>query len=341
VPALVQKREVPEWKVKQVKELADEIRRHKTILIADLTGFPTNKLQELRKKIGKVAFIKVVKPKLLAISLREAGIDPEKTGLSKYLTGQIAVLLSDINSFELNSLLEKHKSYTYYKPGDVASSEIVIPEGDTGIPPGPMLSVFGRLKIPTKVVGNSIQVTKDTVVAKPGDRISPELASLLQKLDLPLKEVKLRVKVAYDGGVLIPGEKLTLNIDEYVELLKVAALDYLKIGVEIAWPEPDILRLTLVKAHRQALGLAVEAAFVTPDTVEHIIRVAESRALALAAAVSEKAPELGLKVSVVQQPSQPQQPAAEKKEEEKKEEEKQETISEEQLAEGLGALFGM
>ncbi|WP_440060267.1 50S ribosomal protein P1 [Thermogladius sp. 4427co] len=37
-----------------------------------------------------------------------------------------------------------------------------------------------------------------------------------------------------------------------------------------------------------------------------------------------------------------QQPAAEEKKEEKKEEEKkEETISEEQLAEGLGALFGM
>jgi len=339
MPALVKGREVPEWKVKTVREIAEQIRNHKSILIADLTGFPTSKFQELRKKLGGRAVIRVVKPRLLGIALKEAGIDPEKTGLTQYLTGQIAVLMSNMNSFELSNLIEKYKSYTYYKPGDTASSEIVIPEGDTGIPPGPMLSVFGKLKIPTKVVGNSIQISKDTSVAKPGDKISPELASLLQKLDLPLKEVRLRIKVAYDGGVVIPGDKLLLNIDEYTEMLKKAVLDYLKIGVEIALPEPEILRLTLAKAHREALSLAVEAAFITPDTIGEIIKAAHSKALALAVEVSGKAPELGLTVGVAQQP-QTQQPAKEEKKEEK-EEKKEETVSEEQLAEGLGSLFGM
>ncbi|WP_440060180.1 50S ribosomal protein L10 [Thermogladius sp. 4427co] len=340
MPAVTREKRVPEWKVKLVEELANEIKNHRSILIADLTGFPTSKLQELRKKFSNKAFIKVVKPKLLAIALSKAGIDAESTGLAQYLTGQIAVIISDLNAFEINMLLDKYKSYTYYKPGDIAVSEIVIPEGDTGIPPGPMLSVFGRLKIPTKVVGNSIQVAKDTVVAKPGDTISAELASLLQKLDLPLKEVRLKIKVAYDGGVVIPGEKLVLNIDEYVGMIKAAVSDYLKIGIEIALPEPEILRIVLAKAHMQALSLAAETAFVTPETVEYIVRVAHSRAMALAAAIADKVPELGLQVQVAPQPAK--QPAAEEKKEEKKEEEKkEETISEDQLAEGLGALFGM
>jgi len=44
------------------------------------------------------------------------------------------------------------------------------------------------LKIQTKVQGNVIYVAKDTVVAKPGDKISADLASLLQKLGLALKK---------------------------------------------------------------------------------------------------------------------------------------------------------
>ncbi|MCY0868859.1 MAG: 50S ribosomal protein L10 [Desulfurococcus sp.] len=327
-------RELPEWKVKLVDELAEQARRYRTILIADVTGIPASHIQMLRKKLHGKAVLKVVKPKLLGIALRKAGIDSSL--FEGHLTGQLLAIFTDLNPFELTLMMDKLVTRTYFKPGEKTPVDIVIPEGNTGIPPGPMLSVFGKLKIPTKVQGNVIYVAKDTTVAKSGDVVSSELASLLQKLGLALKEIKLRPKLAYDG-ILIPGDKLILNLKEYEDEVASAHLDALKIAVEIALPDPAVLPLTISRAHRQAVALAVEAGFTTPETIEAVLLAAIAKANALAAEVARLSPELGIEVKQA-----PATPAASTTSSEKKGEEKEESkeLSEEALSEGFSALFG-
>ncbi|MEM0378724.1 MAG: 50S ribosomal protein L10 [Thermosphaera sp.] len=326
----------PKWKTEQVEELVELLRNHKAFLVGDLTGVPASHIQRLRKKLAKTTVVRVVKPKLFAIALERAGINPEI--FRDVLTGQNIVFFTNENPFDLAMKIHNTVTMDYYKPGEKTDKEIVIPEGNTGIPPGPMLSVFGKLKIQTKVQANVIHVAKDTVVAKPGDVVSPELSSLLQKLGLALKEIRLKLKIAYDG-VLIPGENLVLNINEYVEMIKLAGLDALKIAVELALPEPEVLPLALSRAVRQATAIAVEAGYVTPETVELVLKTAESRAQALAYHVSKLAPELGIEVKVAVAQAPESKPKKEEKPAEA-EEKKEEGVSEETLAEGLSALFG-
>ncbi len=337
VTSVPRAKRIPQWKIEEVEYLTKLFKTYPVFAIADLTGFPTNQLQKLRKKLGKKIVFRVSKNKLILRALKAAGFDTSK--FEDILTGQNILLFTNLNAFELGLLLEKHKAKTFYKPGEIAQQEIIVPEGNTGLSPGPILSTFSKLKIPVRVQGNSIVITRDTKVAKPGDVISEELASLLQRLGIALKEVKIKVKVAYDGGVIIPGDQLILNIDEYMEMIRSAHVDALKIGAEIAWPVPEVLELSLIKAYREALALAAEAGYVTSDTAEYVFRTAIAKALALALEVSKYAPELGLEVPSIT----PAPTTEEKKEEEKpaeEEEEKEETVSEEELAEGLGALFG-
>jgi len=331
-------RKIPQWKIEEVEYLAKMFKEYPVFLIADLQGYPANQLQRLRKKLSKHMLFKVSKNKLILLALKKAGFDT--TGFEQYLTGQNLLIFSKVNAFEAANLLEQHREYTYYKPGEIADKEIVIPEGNTGIPPGPMLSVFGKLKIPTRVEGNAIVVVKDTVVAKPGDVISAELASLLQKLNLPLKEVVLKIKFAYDGGVIIPGDRLKLDLNEYISMLTTAHREALALGVEIALPIPEILELTIAKAYRQARTLAIEAGYITDETIKDILVNAYMKAYVLALEIQKHGVDLGVEAKIVTTA----QPTEEKpKEEEKKEvveEERRETISEEELAEGLSALFG-
>ena len=328
-------RKIPEWKIKVVEELVNLIKSSKAFAIADITGIPANHVQMLRKKLYGKAELRVVKPRLLEIALKKAGLNPEP--FKEYLTGQILVVFTNMNAFELAMLMDSHVTKTYFKPGEKTDREIVIPEGNTGIPPGPMLSVFGRLKIPTKVQGNVVHVAKDTVVAKPGDVVSGDLASLLQKLGLALKEIRLRPKIAYEG-IVIPGDKLILNLDEYRSNIMAAHLDALKIAVEVALPEPEVLPLVISRAHRHALSLAVETGFITPETVEMVFLSAVAKANALAVEVARYAPELGIEVKQAPSPVKQEGEKKEKGEEEKKEESKE--LSEEALSEGFSALFG-
>lgn len=319
---------IPEWKIREVEELVELIKKHSVIAIADLSKIPTKQLQILRKKLRDKIVFRVTKNTLFKLAARKAGLKNFEE-FSKYLEGMNLFLFANMNPFELVILLDKNAIPAPAKPGDIAPKEIVVPAGSTGIPPGPMLSVFGRLKIPTRVQDGVIWIAKDTVVAKPGDKISPELASILNKLGIEPLEVKLTLKAVYDRGLIIPKDKLVVDLEEYKQNVLEAFMNALKVGVEIAYPEPVVLKYTLTKAYMNALALALEATIIAPETIELILMKAEAAAKSLASILAEKVPELGLQVE-----------KKEEKVEEKKEEEKKEEEQEEALAAGLSALFG-
>lgn len=325
---------IPEWKIREVETLVNLFKQYKVFALAYLEGLPTAQLQQIKKKLRNKVYFRVSKNTLVKIALKKIGVENEE--LFNLLQGQNILLFTNMNPFELAFLLEKHKTYTYYKPGDVADKEIVVPAGNTGLSPGPILSTFSKLKIPVRVQGNSIWIAKDVVVAKPGDKISEDLASLLQRLGIALKEVKIRLKAAFIDGIVIPGDKLLLDLDEYRNNIITAYQNALKIGVEIAWPVPEVLELSIKKAYLRAIMLAAEAGFVTPETIKYVVARAVAKALALASVVAEKAPELGLEVKKKEEKKE--------KEDEEKEEggeaEEKEEVSEEDLSAGLGALFG-
>ncbi|NOZ89488.1 MAG: 50S ribosomal protein L10 [Crenarchaeota archaeon] len=342
VAAATSARRIPQWKIEEVKELTELAKTYRTLVIVDLTKTPTAQLQKIKRKLerklGGQVVMRVAKNTLMRLALRNAGKDPEP--LEPYLTGTNMFIFTNLNPFEVALALDKVYATAPAKPGDVAPTEIVLPAGDTGFKPGPIMSVFGKLRVPIRVQGGTIWIAKDTRVAKPGDVISPELASILQKLGIEPIIVKLKPKAAYEDGVVIPADKLLIDLEEYRGMVAQAHLQALAVGVEIAYPEPEVLKLAVPLAVRRALAVAAEAGYVTPDNAEYVLQMAVARALAVVAALGDTAKELGIEVQVAAAPAA--KPAEEKKEEEEEggEEEKKEEVSEEQLAAGLESLFG-
>jgi len=251
------------------------------------------------------------------------------------------LLFTDMNPFKMARLIESERVPMPAKPGQVTDKEIVIPEGDTGIQPGPMLSVFGKLRIPYEIRKGKVYVKKDTVVAKPGDVISTDLAGLLQQLGIQPFEVGLKLVVAYDNGVFIPRDELIVDLEAFKNDVMEAAKEAIGLAAEIVYlPVPEAVEMILVKAEASIQAIAGETGFLTPDVAEYVIGRAESEVLAIIAALGDKAKELG--IEEIPQPVAPAAPAeAEAAEEEKKEEEeKEEEEKEVDLSEGLGGLFG-
>ena len=335
----LKKREVPEWKKKQVAELVEMIKKYPVIGIADLTGMPTKQLQLIRKKFRRDIVFKVVKKNLILKALEEAGID--KAMFEKHIVGSPMLLFTNTNPFKLARLIESEKVHIPAKPGQVTDKEIVIPEGDTGIQPGPMLSVFGKLKIPYEIRKGSVYVKKDTVVAKPGDTISLELAGLLQQLGIMPFEVGLRLVAAYDSGVIIPREELLVDLEEMKSDLVEAVREALGLAAEIVYmPIPEAVETALITAERAIAAIAGETGFLTPDVAEYVVVKALAEEAAVIAALGDKAKELGIEEIPAAAPAAA--PAAEeaKAEGEEKKEEEEEKEEEVDISEGLGGLFG-
>ncbi len=329
-------RRIPEWKRRVVEELVELFKKYPVVGIADLTGMPTKQLQLIRKKFRRQIVFKVAKKNLILRAVEEAGLD--KHLFEKYITGSTMLLFTDMNPFKMARMIESEKVPAPAKPGQVADKEIVVPEGDTGIQPGPMLSVFGKLKIPYEIKKGTVYVRKDTVVAKPGDVISQDLASLLQQLGITPFEIGVKIAAVYDGGVMIPREDLLVDLEEFKAQVMEASVEALGLASEIVFAAiPEAVEAAVAKAAMAVAAIAGETGFLTPDVAEYVVGRAVAEELAIIAVLGDKAKELGIE----EIPQAPAAPAAEeaKAEEEKKEEEEEEE-KEVDIGEGLGGLFG-
>lgn len=324
--------------VTEIKRLASS---YKAIGLINLDGIPSKELSEIKKTLSKYGVIRVFNNTLVVRALKELKL-PGAEDLINYLTGSNMLVFTNLNAFTLANLIDKVVILRYVKPGEKAPSDIYVPEGPTGIPPGPMMSVFGKLKLRTMVKEGVIWIAKESKVAAAGDVVSPELASLLRKLEIKAYPVKLSLKAVWDEGVVISKDKLKLDTESFRNELLSAVYVGRALALEAALPLPEIMPEIISRAYLRAARLASEAGYVTPETASLVLRNAVSRAQTLANILMQKSPELNLPTApqavTPETAPTPQKPPEEKKESEEEREEKE--VSEEEIAEGISSLFG-
>ena len=178
-------------------------------------------------------------------------------------------------------MLEKNKVRAIAKAGDKASFDVVVPAGNTGLSPGPVISQFSTVGIPTRIESGSVWVNKDTLVCRKGEVISLQLANILSKLGIKAVEIGLSLKVVYDDGYIITEEDLVVDLDEIRKSIEEAHSYAFNLSINAAIPIPENIGLLLQKAHQEAYFLAVNAAIPTKETIRDLLRKAHAEALAL------------------------------------------------------------
>ena len=278
-------------KARQLEEYFNALQQYRYFLIASITGLPASVLKQSKSLLREDgSLLKVVKNTVFLIALEKAGKNPKEA--EQHLKGQNAVIFTNKNPFSIIFFLDKQKIMREARAGDVATNEIVLPAGNTGIPPGPMISNFNKLGIPTRVQEGSIWIAKDTVVARPGDVISPELAELLTKLGLKPIESKLQIKAIYLDGRIISPKDVELDVKLWRDRLSSAHTQAYNLAFNAALPLPQVLPAIIGKAHMEALALAAQAGFPAKEAVPMILAKAEAQAKALYEKLKAIKPEL-------------------------------------------------
>jgi large subunit ribosomal protein L10 len=267
-------------KRRKIEELEQLFRTNQVIGILDLTKTKADLLHEFRKRMSGKAVIKVSKKTLAAIAAERAGRTAAKQFIDS-LKNPIGLIFTNMNPFLLYIELEKNRILSYAKPNEKADIDVVIPEMNTGLTPGPILSEFGKMKIPTKIVDGMIWIAKETVAAKKGDTISPQLAGLLVKLDIRSVYRSLTIIGAIDGEIVIPAESLKIDVEKTKEELLTARQMAMGLAVAVAYPASEVVQLIIAKAFREALSLAVETSYPAPEALPSILARAERQARTL------------------------------------------------------------
>ena len=257
---------------------------YKLIGAADLTKVGSGMLQDMRKQLRGRVTIRGIKNTLMRIAMERASLEGTDDFLSE-IKGQNIYIFSNGNPFELAMTLHRNKVRVFAKDGDTALETLVIPSGNTGLSPGPIISKFGGLGIRTRIEAGNIWVVQDTDVAKAGDTISADLADLLTRLGIRASEMGLEIKAVYEGGIVIPREDLILDMDVYAERLARAYSGAFQVALKAVYVTPSTIVPLLSMAAQNARNVALEAAYLTPETAPELIARANSQAVNLAKAV--------------------------------------------------------
>ncbi len=240
---------VKEEKIKQAQELSKKIDSFQTIGIIDMFKLPSKQLQKIRKELRGVAEIKMVKKSILLHAIRQSKKDGINE-LEKFIPSQPSLIFSSLEPFKLYSIVNKLRTPTFIKEGDIAEEDIEIKAGPTNLLPGPVISELTKAGIPVGVEEGKIAVKKDIVVAKKGDKISKELADALKKLKVQPVKIGLNIVAIYDGKIY---QKDVLKlIDEYPKMIKTAYSHCLNLSVAICYPTKENIRYLITKCFNSA-----------------------------------------------------------------------------------------
>jgi large subunit ribosomal protein L10 len=284
--------QVAVWKREIFDDLTELLKKYSVVAVADLQKVRSSQIQEIRKKLRGRADLLVAKNTILRKAAEKVASGKENMDqFAQSLTGSKVLIFTQMNPFELIIFLNKNKVRVAAKGGDVATSDITVPGGNTGLQPGPVISEFNEAKVQTRIEGGSIFVAKDTVVVSKGDVIPVKIASLLSKLGMKPMEAGLSLSYAYDNGLLLGPNDLAFDLEKMRADISSAARLAFGVAVEANIMLPQTAPMIISKAYRQAVAVSVEAGFFTKETTNLIIGKAYANMTALTSAISAVKPD--------------------------------------------------
>ena len=243
----ITKREPNKRNVKTVEDLKNLIETKKTILIASIKNLPASQFQEISKKLRGKAIVKVPKKNLILRALDSSSKEAIKD-LKEKLEDSIAILFSDLDSFELAGELSSNKSPAKAKAGQEAPEDIEVSAGPTDLVPGPAISELGALGIQIQIEKGKITIKEPRIIAKEGEKISSGAADVMNKLDIKPFSVGFIPLCAFDNEEGKFYAELKIDKEATLEELKTFYSKALSFAVEIGYSNENTIRFLIGKA---------------------------------------------------------------------------------------------
>ncbi len=237
-------KEIPEYKLKLVKELVEKIKKSKTVLIASTKGLPSSQFHEIKKNLRGKADVQVSKKSAVIRALDSIG----RKGLDELknnVTADIALFFSSLDTFELSALLGDNQSPAKAKAGDVAPEDINVEPGPTDLVPGPAISELSSVGLKVAVEGGKLAIKQPAIIAKQGQEIKENVASVMAKLNIKPMKVGFEPLAAYDSQE----DKVYVGI----KIDKKKTLDEMRDSI------------------KRAFGFAVNINYISNETIKYLI----------------------------------------------------------------------
>ncbi|MCU4924813.1 50S ribosomal protein L10 [Halobacteria archaeon AArc-dxtr1] len=275
---------LPEWKREEVDELATLIDEYESVGVVGIAGIPSKQLQDMRRGLHGTAVLRVSRNTLQTRALDDAGLDD----LVEHVEGQVGLIATNDNPFALYKELEASKTPAPINEGEVAPNDIVIPEGDTGVDPGPFVGELQQIGANARIEDGSIQVMEDSTVLDAGEEVSADLSNVLNELGIEPKEVGLDLRAVVAEGVLFDPEDLDIDVDAYRSDVQAAAAGARNLSINASYPTASTAPTLIAKATGEAKSLGLHAAIEDEALMPDLVSKADAQLRALAAQIDDE-----------------------------------------------------
>ncbi len=237
-------------KEKVVAGLKKDLGAYPVVAVASLQGLPSRQFNMIKKKLRGKATIAVARNTLLCRAIDEA--KPELKPLEALFTGSTALIFTNQNPFALYQTIKANVSKTAAKPGQIAPMDLVVPAGETNLPPGPVLTELKQAGISAKILGPKVVIDKESTIAKKGEVLSDQKAKILAKLGVQPMEVGLNVLAAFEAGTTYPQSILDIDLESFKQQVATAHQQAVNLGVYAEVFNATTTPIIIAKAARSA-----------------------------------------------------------------------------------------
>ncbi len=266
------KSKVATWKKDKVENLAREISSSKTVAVLNMEDLPSRELQKIRENVGDKVNLRMTRKTLLRLALAASGRKSASKLVEHVDEGMPALLLSELDSFELWQLLKENMSESPAKPGQKAPFDIIIPAGPTNFAPGPILGELGDVGIKAGINAGKIEIKEDSLVVKEGEEINEKLSAILSRLNIRPMKMGLNLIVSLEDETLFLRKTLDVDSEEYGKDLEKSYSDAVKLAYGVGIINKVTAKLLLQKAETDAMKLAYSQSILT-DKVKDLLLV--------------------------------------------------------------------
>ena len=257
-------------KPKEVEKLKGLVDSYSVIGILNMHSLPAKQL---------IAVIEMDKKSLIKKALEKS--KKKVKPLEEKIVGEPAIIFSNEDPFRLFKILKENISSAPAKLGSVAPSDIVIPKGSTGLPPGPAISTLQKVGLKTTVDKGKIAIADDKVVVKSGETVSEDIVNALNLLKIEPMEISLNLVAAWQDEKIYDKSVLDIDVNEYLNSINLAVHQMINLSLNTGYLVPITAEIAIQKAFIEAKELAISANIIDKDVIGDLLlkAVAEAKTL--------------------------------------------------------------
>jgi large subunit ribosomal protein L10 len=308
----------------EVEQLVKLFSKYKNVVVIEVAHINDRQFQEMRKLLRGKAVIRMSKKNLQLRAIEDYKKSSKKDNLDKFaemIPGQAALCFTDLDAFELLRIFGENEWMVPAKPDEITPVDIWVPEGDTGLPTGQVISELNMtLRLPTRIQNDTIWIREATRTHKAGEVVEVKQAAVLKKLGVRPIESLIKIHFAWSDGELLPEEVLYMDMDQFRKDIVSAYISAQSLALKLGIVDKETLNPLIQKAHREALGLLFELPIFIDDLRDEYLKKAAINAQVINSIIFGEDGSTPTKTQ-------------ETKEEPKEEDEEEEEV-------GIGGLFG-